>query len=81
MKLINYYQISFLGAISLSVWWNQATLAFVHALNKDYVLPSRKTVGTKLLNVQYEQLCSSIKQNVQQNAVLLIDGWKNSAAN
>ncbi|XP_043256809.1 uncharacterized protein LOC122399852 [Colletes gigas] len=55
--------------------------AFVHALNKDYVFPSRKTMGTKLLNVQYEQLCSSIKQNVQQNAVLLIDGWKNSAAN
>lgn len=52
---------------------------FIKTLRPSYKAPSRKTVATTMLDKEYEDCKSNL--NFGEHSVLLIDGWKNEAAN
>lgn len=53
--------------------------AFIIQIRPSYILPSRKTLSTTLLDTTHNEL---IKSDLHKtNSVLLIDGWKNENAN
>ncbi|KYN03094.1 hypothetical protein ALC62_06069 [Cyphomyrmex costatus] len=54
----------------------------IAALNPDYHLPGRKFLSNNLLEKVYEEVVNERKEHLENSdCVLLIDGWKNSAAN
>ncbi|XP_063228905.1 uncharacterized protein LOC134534375 [Bacillus rossius redtenbacheri] len=52
---------------------------FVKTLRPSYRPPVRKTLATTILDAEYEECRTSLKFG--EHSVLLIDGWKNEAAN
>lgn len=44
-------------------------------------IPGRKALSTTLLDTAYEKCLTSAKETMGSEAVLLIDGWKNSSSN
>uniref|UniRef100_A0A0C9RAK5 ZBED1_2 protein n=1 Tax=Fopius arisanus TaxID=64838 RepID=A0A0C9RAK5_9HYME len=54
---------------------------FVQCLNPTYKPPSRKKLSTKLLDKVYTEINEDLKTADETDGVLVIDGWKNSAAN
>jgi len=67
--------------ISFNVVESNLFKEFVQLLNPDYKIPSRKKLSNQLLNKVHNELISeAIKEN-ETTGVMLIDGWKNSAAN
>lgn len=54
---------------------------FIKKLNPLYKPPTRKTLSNKILNDRYTEFQQSIEKSESKDAVLLIDGWKNSSAN
>jgi len=67
--------------ISFNVVESNLFKEFVQLLNPDYKIPSRKKLLNQLLNKVHNELISeAIKEN-ETTGVMLIDGWKNSAAN
>lgn len=53
---------------------------FVHSLNPEYKIPSRKTVASTLLPRCYKKRCDQEKCLIKQDAILLMDGWKNDSS-
>lgn len=53
---------------------------FVHALNPDYIIPSRKTVVDKILPRIYGKVRNKEKCEKNEDAVLMMDGWKNDSS-
>ena len=53
----------------------------IQKLNPRYNVPNRKTLSTSLLDKRFNEFQNSVVQIQTTNAVLLLDGWKNSAAN
>ena len=51
---------------------------FIHKLNPAYNVPTRKTLSSSLLDGEFQQSIATIGST---EAVLLLDGWRNSAAN
>lgn len=53
---------------------------FVGALCKEYVplMPSRKTLSTKLLTQLHNEIVGEIKTKVSKDVCLLTDSWKNT---
>ena len=54
---------------------------FIKLLNPDYQIPSRKKLSNQLLDKVHSEIISEAMQEHETVGVLLIDGWKNSAAN
>jgi len=52
---------------------------FCQTLRPAYKPPSRKVLSSRLLNEVHNNICSSLR--FRSDSVLLIDGWKNEAAN
>lgn len=54
---------------------------FINLLKPDYKVPSRKKLSTHLLDKVHNGIISRSAKKDQTTGVLLIDGWRNSAAN
>lgn len=54
---------------------------FIKLLNADYKVPSRKRLSNQLLDKVHNEVRSKNVREHEEGGVLLIDGWKNSAAN
>ncbi|XP_063219679.1 uncharacterized protein LOC134529475 isoform X2 [Bacillus rossius redtenbacheri] len=65
--------------IPLSVVDSNHFKNFVKTLRPSYRPPVRKTLATTILDAEYEECRTSLKFG--EHSVLLIDGWKNEAAN
>jgi len=54
---------------------------FVQLLNPNYKTPTRKRLSNQLLDKIHQEVQSYAKNDDETDGVLMIDGWKNSAAN
>ena len=67
--------------ISFNVVESNLFKEFIKLLNPDYQIPSRKKLLNQLLDKVHSEIISEAMQEHETVGVLLIDGWKNSAAN
>lgn len=44
-------------------------------------IPSRKMLATNVLDSTYSRICAQTRESIGPEAVLIIDGWKNSSCN
>ncbi|XP_077264021.1 uncharacterized protein LOC143898425 [Temnothorax americanus] len=54
---------------------------FVNLLNPNYKVPTRKKLSNQLLDAVHEEITTKPWKDQNTEGVLVIDGWKNSAAN
>lgn len=55
--------------------------SFIKEIRPAYKAPCSKTMSTTLLNKLHSEIENNDKMHIGKESVLLIDGWKNSAAN
>ncbi|KAM0736901.1 hypothetical protein ACS0PU_006550 [Formica fusca] len=67
--------------ISFNVVESNLFKDFIKFLNPDYKVPSRKKLSNQLLDKIHNEITSKTVKDHEIVGVLLIDGWKNSAAN
>lgn len=74
------YKLGFFGCnIPFSIVESEHFKDFCQASRPTYKPPSRKVLSSHLLNEVHNNICSSLR--FRSDSVLLIDGWKNEAAN
>ncbi|XP_018403329.1 PREDICTED: uncharacterized protein LOC108780192 [Cyphomyrmex costatus] len=67
--------------ISMNVIESELFREFIKLLNPYYKVPSRKKLSHQLLDKVHNEIISKDVKQHETMGVLLIDGWKNSAAN
>lgn len=67
--------------ISFSVVESNLFEEFIKLLNPEYKIPSRKKLSNQLLDKVHNEIIYKTVKEHETVGVLLIDGWKNSAAN
>ncbi|XP_043285508.1 uncharacterized protein [Venturia canescens] len=67
--------------VSFNVIESEVFKSFIHLVKPDYKIPSRKKLSTHLLDKVHNEVMSKSVKQTETTGVLLIDGWKNSAAN
>ncbi|XP_072745840.1 uncharacterized protein [Anoplolepis gracilipes] len=67
--------------ISFNVVESNLFREFIKLPNPDYKVPSRKGLLNQLLDKVHNEITSKVVKKHETVGVLLIDGWKNSAAN
>lgn len=67
--------------ISFNIVESELFKKFVQLLNPNYKTPTRKRLSNQLLDKIHQEVQSYAKNDDETDGILMIDGWKNSAAN